>query len=124
MPDAAIKAFGFALGPAEGGAVVIGGAGNRDVDETDRPAAVADRPQQPLDEIAMHIAGVAARAVLQHAEAIDYDIDVVIPDQPRQRGRIHRHHGHFQIERAVSFARTQIAARSRSRESPARADRR
>jgi hypothetical protein len=56
------------------------------MDEADRPAAAADRPQQPLDEIAMHIAGVAAGTILQHAEAIDHDVDIVIPDQPRQRG--------------------------------------
>ena len=31
--------------------------------------------KQPRDEIAMHGAGVAARTVLQHAEAIDHDID-------------------------------------------------
>ncbi len=56
--------------------------------------------QQPLDEIAMHRAGVAAGAVLQHAEAIDDEVDAVIADQPRQRSRVHRHHRHFQIERA------------------------
>ena len=37
---------------------------------------LADRLQQPRDEIAMHGGRVAAGAVLQHAETIDDDIDV------------------------------------------------
>ena len=43
--------------------------------QPDRTAAVADRLQQPRDEIAMHGGRVAAGTVLQHAEAIDDDID-------------------------------------------------
>ena len=70
------------------------------MDEADRAAAVADRPQQPRDEIAMHVAGVAARPVLQHAEAIDHDIDAVIPISRASAACIHRHDRHFQIERA------------------------
>ena len=35
--------------------------------QPDRTVAVADRLQQPGDEIAMHGGGVAAGAVLQHA---------------------------------------------------------
>ncbi len=69
------------------------------MDEADRAAGGFDRAQQPLDEIAVDIAGVAAGAVLQHAEAIDRDVDAVVADEPRQRRRIHRHHGQFQIER-------------------------
>ena len=83
--------LGVALGGAEGGAVLISRAGNGDMDEAYRAAAVADRGERPFDEIAMHGAGVAARTVLQHAEAIDDDIDFTLADQPRQRGDIHRH---------------------------------
>ena len=68
--------------------------------QPDRTVAVADRLQQPRDEIAMHGGRVAAGAVLQHAETIDDDIDAVIAQQPRQRGRFHRHHRQFEIERA------------------------
>jgi hypothetical protein len=91
--------FGFAFRHTEGGAVFGGRAGDRDVNEADGPAQAADRLQQPRHEIAMHRAGIAAGAVLQHAEAIDDDIDAVIFDQPRQRRRIHRHHRQLQIER-------------------------
>ena len=35
--------------------------------QPDRTVAVADRLQQPRDEIAMHGGGVAAGTVLQHA---------------------------------------------------------
>ena len=69
--------------------------------QPDRAVAFADRLQQPHDEIAMHGGGVAAGAVLQHAEAIDDDIDVVIAQQPRQRCRFHRHNRQFEIERAA-----------------------
>ena len=48
------------------------------MDEADRATGVADRLQQPRDEIAMHGAGIAAGAVLQHAEAIDDEIDAAI----------------------------------------------
>ena len=37
--------------------------------------------KQPRDEIAMHGVGVAAGAILQHAEAIDDDIDGVLAQQ-------------------------------------------
>jgi hypothetical protein len=92
--------LGFALCRADGGAVLIGGAGNRDLHEADRAAARLDRAQQPLDEIAVHVARVAARAVLQHAETIDHEINLVVADQPRQRGGIHRQQRQFQVERA------------------------
>jgi hypothetical protein len=94
------QSLGFAFCRTEGGAVVIGGAGYRDVHQPDRAAAIADRLQQPRDEIAMHGTGIAAGSVLQHAEAIDDEIDAVLPDQPRQRRCIHRHDRQFQIERA------------------------
>jgi hypothetical protein len=99
------QSFGFALGPAEGGAILRRGAGDRDVNKANRAAAATDRLQQPLDEIAMHGADIAAWTVLQHAQAIDHDINAVIPDQPRQRGRIHRHHRHLQIERVCLLRR-------------------
>ena len=68
--------------------------------QSDRPFALAQSLQQPCDEIAMHGRRVAARAVLQHAEAIDDDIDAMFAQQPRQRRRVHRHDGQFEIERA------------------------
>ena len=64
-----------------------------------RAATLLDRLQQPLDEIAVHRAGVAAGTVLQHAEAIDHDIGLLLPQQPRQRFRIHRQDRPFDIER-------------------------
>ena len=56
------------------------------MDQPDRAAAVADRLQEARDEIAVHGGGIAAGAILQHAEAIDDDIDGAIAQQPRQRG--------------------------------------
>jgi hypothetical protein len=73
--------------------------------QPDRTVAFADRLQQARDEIAMHGGGVAAGAVLQHAEAIDDDIDAAIAQQPRQRGRFHRHDRQFEIERAAPLRR-------------------
>ena len=100
--------LGLALGRAEGGAVLIGRAGDGDVNEPNRAAAVADRRQQTFDEIAMHGAGVAARAVLQHAEAIDHDIDLALADQPRQRGCIHRHDRKLEIGGAGLLRRLEM----------------
>jgi hypothetical protein len=51
-------------------------------------------------QIAMHGTGIAAGTVLQHAEAIDDELDAVFPDHPRQRRWIHRHDRKLQIERA------------------------
>jgi hypothetical protein len=68
------------------------------VNQPDRAATIADRLQQTRDEIAMYRAGIAARAVLQDAEAVDDDVDAMGLDQPRQIRRIHRHDRHFQIE--------------------------
>jgi len=78
------------------------------VNEPCPTATVANRGQQALDEIAMHGACVAARTVLQHAEAVDDDIDFAFADQPRQRGGIHRHDGHFEIEGAGLLRRRQM----------------
>ncbi len=64
--------------------------------------------QQARDEIAMHGAGVAAGAVLQHAEAIDDDIDLALADQPRQRGCVHRHDRQFEIEGAGLLRRREM----------------
>ena len=102
--------LGLALGGREGGPVGLGRAGNRDVHQPDRAAAVADRLQQPRDEIAVHGGRVAAGAVLQHAEAIDDDIDAVIAQQPRQRDRFHRHDRQFEIERAAFLRGEQFAS--------------
>jgi hypothetical protein len=92
--------LGLAFCHAEGGLVLVGRAGNRDVDEPDRAAGITDRSQQPCDKVAVHRAGVAARPVLEHAEAVDDDVDAVIGDQPRQRGLLHRQDRHLQIESA------------------------
>jgi hypothetical protein len=73
--------------------------------EPDGAAAIADRPQQPRDEIAVHGSDVAAGAILQQPYAIDDDINAMIGDQPRQRGRIQRQQRHLKIERACLLRR-------------------
>ena len=75
MPEAAISRSASRLVVLKAVRSLSARAGNRDMDQADRTAAVADRLQQPRDEIAMHGGGVAAGAILQHAEAIDDDID-------------------------------------------------
>ena len=67
------------------------------MDKADRTAAAADCLQQPRDKVAVNGICVAAGTILQHAETIDDDIGLVLPDQPRQRCCVHRHHGEFQI---------------------------
>jgi hypothetical protein len=94
------QAFGFALGRAERRAVLIGRPGNGNMDKVHRAAAVADRRQQASHEIAVHGARVATGAVLQHPEAIDHEIDPALTNQPRQRGRVHRHDRKLEIEGA------------------------
>jgi hypothetical protein len=95
--------LGLTFCHAEGGLVLIGCTGNGNVDEPDGAAAITDRSQQPRDKIAVHRAGVAARSVLQHAEAVHHQFDVLIPNQPRQRGLLHRQDRHFQVERVGSL---------------------
>ena len=124
MPEAAISRSASRLVVAEGGAILLGGPGNRDVHQPDRTAAVADRLQQARDEIAMHRAGVAARTVLEHAEAIDDDIDGMLADQARQRGRIHRQDRQFEIEGAHLLRGRQMPRDADHAEIPACADRR
>ena len=124
MPDAAISRSASRLVCAEGGAVLIGRAGDRDVHEAHRAAAVADRRQQPFDEIAMHRAGVAAGPVLQHAEAIDHDIDLALADQPRQRGCIHRHDRKLKIEALDLLRGSKCRATPIALKTPRSADRR
>jgi len=92
--------------------VPVGCAGDRYLDEVDRAAGIADRLQQLCDEIAVHGADIAAGTVLQHAEAIDHDIDLVILNQPCQRRRIHRQHRHFEIEGAYSLRRRESPSES------------
>jgi hypothetical protein len=93
--------LGFALGGGKGGAISFGDAGDRYLHEADGAAAVADRLQQPRDKIAMHGVGVAAGAILQHAEAVDDEVDGALAQQPCQRRRIHRHDRQFEIERTL-----------------------
>ena len=64
---------------------MIGRAGNRDMDQANGSARIPDRLQQPLDEIAMHRAGVAAGPILQDTEAVDDHVDLAFAQQPRQR---------------------------------------
>jgi len=59
--------------------------------------AVADRFEQSRHEVAMHRACVAARTVLQYAEAVDDDIDLVGAKQLRQVSDIHRHQWQLEI---------------------------
>ena len=49
----------------------------------------------------MHGAGVAAGAVLQHAKAIDDDVDGMVAQELGQRGGIHRHHRELKVERTA-----------------------
>ena len=66
----------------------------------------------------MHGGGVAAGTVLQHAEAIDDDIDAVIAQQPRQRDRFHRHDRQFEIERIAFLRGGQFARDTHHGKSP------
>jgi hypothetical protein len=50
------------------------------MDQPGRATGIVNRPQQPLDESAMHRADITARGVLQHTETIDHDIDAMVPD--------------------------------------------
>ena len=86
--------------------------------QPDRTLAFTDRLQQPCDEIAVHGGRVAAGAVLQHTEAIDDDIDAMVAQQPRQRGRFHRHDRKFEIERAAFLRRGQFAGDAHHTKSP------
>jgi hypothetical protein len=97
MPEPAISRSASRLVALK--AVRSAAAGDRNLDQAQRMSAIADRLQQPHDEIAVHGGGVAAGAVLQHAEAIDHHINSVIAEQPRQRGRGHRQDRHFQVGR-------------------------
>jgi len=78
------QALRLALGQAERGFVIPCLARDGDVDQANRAATILDRLQQPLDEIPMYEARVAAGTILKHAEAIDDDIDRPVPQQPRQ----------------------------------------
>ena len=55
------------------------------MDQANGAAAIPDRLQQPLNEIPMHGAGVAAGPILQHAEAVDDHVNLALTQQPRQR---------------------------------------
>ena len=84
---------------ATGGAVRSRRAGHRNLDQAQRPAAIARRLHQPRDEIAVNGGGVTAGTVLQQAEAVDHHINSVIAEQPRQRDRGHQQDRHLQVKR-------------------------
>ena len=73
------------------------------MDQQDRPRRSVEARQQALDEAAMHVVGLGARPVLQHAQAIDHDIRSRLVDQARQFGG--REFGQRRRSRAVAEAR-------------------
>ncbi|MGY4599621.1 hypothetical protein ACVWXL_007367 [Bradyrhizobium sp. GM22.5] len=103
------QTFGLTLRRCERGSILAGGPGNRDVHKPDRTAAAANRLKQSYDEIAMHRVGIAAGAVLEHAEAVHDDIDRVLTKEARQSRRIEGEDRQLDVQRAHLLRHRQAA---------------
>ena len=118
MSDAAIRRSASRLVVANAVRSRLGDPGDRDVHQPDRTTAAGDRLKQARDEIAMHGVGVAAGAILEHAEAVHDDIHVMLAQQACQRGRVERRGSAARYPARSSSARATGCARRRPREIP------
>ena len=105
------QAFALPLGPAERGDILVLTAGHRHVDEQHRPRLHRDGLQQPLDEALVHIAGPAARAILEHADAVHDDVDAALRQERRESVRLEFSHraGHGAIAECFGLGRGEPA---------------
>ena len=67
------------------------------MDQPDVAPALPDGVDQPRDESDMHVARIAAGAVLQHAETVHDDVGLPRLDQLGKLKRRHRHDRQFDI---------------------------